>query len=188
MSVLSIFAAIQSIENERQRVFVENLYKKYSPWVLGYAYQIVRNYDAAQDILNESFIRIIMYVDQIMELEEYKRNAYVKRIISSVSMNYLEKESGETKKAELWKIISHNEVYNEYSVDTLLERMDLEEILNNAMNELDERDRTLLIYKYSFDMSYKQISEEMKIPLGNVGAYVKRAKSRFVKVMKKDKK
>ncbi|MCR5702995.1 MAG: sigma-70 family RNA polymerase sigma factor, partial [Eubacterium sp.] len=71
-------------------------------------------------------------------------------------------------------------------IDSLLFRMDAEERLRNGMDELDERDKNLLIYKYSYDMSYKEISDEMCIPEGNIGAYIKRAKNRFKEKIKKD--
>lgn len=186
--MLLILAAIESIENERQRKFVEVLYQRYSPWVLSYAYKLVGNYDASQDILNDTFIRIIRYVDQIMELEEYKVGPYIKRIITSVSMEYISKETSEKQKAEKWKIIQKNEAFEDINIEKLLYKIDAEEILIDTMECLDERDRTLLICKYSFDMSYKEISEEMKIPEGNIGAYIKRAKQRFMKVIKKGEK
>lgn len=181
-----ILAAINSMGDERQKHFVEQMYKEYSPWVLKYAYQIVGNYDTAQDILNETFIRIIKYVEQIMELEEYKVSSYVKRIINSVAMDYLNKESSEIKKAEMWRMIEMNVSMEEYQIDKVIIRMEAEENLRDGMDALDERDRDLLIRKYSYDMSYKEIADEMNIPEGNIGAYIKRARNRFKKKIKKD--
>jgi RNA polymerase sigma factor (sigma-70 family) len=56
--------------------------------------------------------------------------------------------------------------------------------LENAVNSLPVKYRTALILKYQQDLSYRQISEIMEIPVNTVGSLILRGKKELREVLK----
>lgn len=184
--MISILMAIDYLDDEEQKKFIEGLYDKYSALVLKIAYEYVNNFDTAQDILNDTFIKLIRHVDTIQNLKEYQVLSYIKQTIYSTSANYFSKESAERKKLEKW--IRENDPVTEVSLEgeEIIKRVDLQDLLRKCMSQLDERDRMLLISKYGFDMKYTEIAEEFSIAPGNISSFVSRARNRFKKIVRKE--
>lgn len=180
--MLVVLGVIESIENDEQRLLIEKLYRKYSGWVLKTAYDIVQDYDAAQDILNDTFIRLIQYADVVMELEEYKIGSYVKQIVQSCAYTYLAKESKEREKTEKWLEMNGTAESVDFDAGKLLDYEDLYQ----AMDKLDERDRSLLISKYGFCLNHREIGAMYSLPARNVSMYVIRAKNRLKELLKRE--
>ena len=55
--------------------------------------------------------------------------------------------------------------------------------LGELMSRLSERDRNLLYNKYIFELSDKEISELMGIPVNNIRQYLVRARKRAIKLL-----
>ena len=184
--MISILMAIDYLDDEEQKRFVEDLYDKYSALILKVAYEHVHDYDTAQDILNDTFIKIIKYVDTIQNLKEFQILCYIKQTAYSAAANYFSKESVEKKKVEKW--ILENEPVTEVTLEgeEIIRRVDLQNLLRKCMNQLDERDRMLLISKYGLNMKYTEIAEEYSIAHGNISSFVKRARNRFKNIVRKE--
>ena len=58
------------------------------------------------------------------------------------------------------------------------------EELAEALQQLSERDRDLLCYKYNLELSDREIADIMNIPINNIREYLVRAKRRALKVIK----
>jgi RNA polymerase sigma-70 factor (ECF subfamily) len=52
--------------------------------------------------------------------------------------------------------------------DEIFEQTEMREVVWNALNQLSEKDREILILKEFNDFSYKEISEVLNIPIGSV--------------------
>ncbi len=180
--MVTILGVIESIENDEQRLLIEKLYRKYSAWVLKIAYEIVQNYDTAKDILNDTFIRLIQYVDVLMEIEEYKIGSYVKQTTYRCAYTYMSKEKHEREKVEKWIQIKEDAADIDFDIEKVIDNLDFYEILK----QLNERDRELLIYRYGLCLNYKEIGERCSIPARNVPTYLNRAKNRMKKLLERE--
>lgn len=65
-------------------------------------------------------------------------------------------------------------------------RKELQNNLKKYMDKLSQRDAELIVYKYLWNMSEKEISEMFHIKQEQVHVYVGRAKKRLFKIIKKE--
>lgn len=180
-----MLAIIEAVENEDDRKLLTEWYLEFNKIMRKKAYDIIKDYDLANDMVNEAFIKIIKNIEKIKELNCHGRAVYFVSTIRSVSIDYLRKKKIELQHVELFEGddalknstgVSSKE-YDSYEQKEFLVDMD------KAFSMLPERDRYLLIYRYAWDMSSKEIAELLNIKENNVNSYVKRAKSKLIKIL-----
>lgn len=159
---------------------VAEWYEKYKLIIFKTACKSLHNEDKANDVLQETFLRVMNHFDKLNNINEYQRNVYIKKILNSVISDYFRKEE---------KIIYCDEIYETAGecnlCDTTADKILLEEgleILIKNMEKLSDVDKTLIQCKYFFQMDRKEISEIVEIPIEYVSLYVGRARKRLLKV------
>lgn len=68
---------ILAIENDDDRAFIQLLYEQYYPVMKKKAYEISRDYNATNDLVNNSFIKLIDKIPTLRSLDCCKRTAYI---------------------------------------------------------------------------------------------------------------
>ncbi|MCZ2341511.1 MAG: sigma-70 family RNA polymerase sigma factor [Bacteroidales bacterium] len=150
------------------RISIQQLIEAHYDALYRYAYRLSGSNGDADDLTQETFGKALTRMDQLREPEHAKawlfrilRNAYLHRhrdrlrhpTVSLDSVGDLAEESSEPGLA----------------LDPVL--------LQNALNELEEGFRTPLILFYFEDFSYRDIAEQMDLPIGTVMSRLARAKS-----------
>lgn len=179
---------IMAIENEDDRNFIGELYKKYYPIMKSKAYEIVRDYSVVDDLINEAFIRLISKIEILRKLECCKRSAYIVYTIRNLSINYSKRRSAASEKLfmglsdDLMGVIPDGRPSIE---DAFTAKEGYIETIK-AMERLSKRDRDLLFYKYNLNFADKEISEIMDIPVNNIREYLVRARRRALNILEKE--
>ena len=70
-----------------------------------------------------------------------------------------------------WQIADTN-----MAPDILLERKDVMSLINDAIKVLPEKYRAVIILRYLEDLSYQEIAEVVKLPLGTVKTQIHRGR------------
>jgi RNA polymerase sigma-70 factor (ECF subfamily) len=150
------------------RVSIQQLIDTHYDALYRYAYRLSGSGGDADDLTQEAFGKALTRIDQLREPEYAKawlfrilRNVYLHRsrdrmrhpTVSLDSVGDLAEEPGEAG----------------LEIDPV--------ILQDALNELDEGFRTPLILFYFEDFSYRDIAEQMELPIGTVMSRLARAKS-----------
>lgn len=150
-----MLAIIEDIENEDKKSILSDWYKKYNRIMRKKAYYIIGDYHTANDMVNEAFIKIIQNFEKINKLNCHARSYYFVITIRSVCIDYLRK----------------NKIKSKYLDD-----------LSNALLKMSERDKELLTYRYTMEMSSKEISKITGIKESNVNSYIRRAREKLLKI------
>jgi DNA-directed RNA polymerase specialized sigma24 family protein len=58
-------------------------------------------------------------------------------------------------------------------------------VIRRAMKHLNDRDRQLILYKFVFNLSGKEMAQLLEIPEAQINTYFKRAKMRLVELCAK---
>lgn len=178
-----------AIEDDNDREFLTQLYEQLYPVMKKKAYSITYDYSVVDDIINDAFIRLFDKISILRALDCCKRASYIVNTVRNVSLNYIKRRGSDNSKRFLGK-----------DDDVLMEIPDTaataEEIyikseeykeLGEAILGLKERDRDLLYNKYILDLSDKEISKLMDIPVNNIREYLVRARRRAYKIMSDEK-
>jgi RNA polymerase sigma factor (sigma-70 family) len=151
-----------------------DLFHTHYPTVRRKLIALVRDEAAAEDLTQEVFLRL--YRNPPDELDAL--GAWLHRVLTRIGYDYLRKKARERALAEKQERYSgslHQEsVSNE---DALMHQLDREEV-QDWLNELSERDRKVLMLRYS-GYSYMEIADQLQVRLPLVGTLVQRATTRL---------
>ena len=126
----------------------ENIYKV--------AYSYVNNTEDSLDIIQEVIYKALISIKSLKEPEYF--NTWLTRITINCSINHLNKSK---------KVIS---IDDKHIRDMTLHSNNTEEImdLHESLKSLDAKYKTIVILKYFEDLTLKDISDILKLPLGTV--------------------
>jgi RNA polymerase sigma-70 factor (ECF subfamily) len=134
------------------------LFDQYHHSLCNLAVTIVRDSDAARDIVQEVFVKLWRNRDQLDAV--IVLNAYLRRAVVNTSLNYLENSNTKGKitldKADLTSHVSS-------SAHQQLEYSELREKVAHVVASLPDRTRTVYTLIRSEEMSYKEVAEALSI-------------------------
>lgn len=126
------------------------------------AYSYVNNSEDALDIMQEVIYKALVSIKRLNEPEYF--NTWLTRITINCSINYLNKSK---------KVIS---IDDKHIKDMTMPSKNTEEImdLHEALNNLDAKYKTIVTLKYLEDLTLKDISDMLKLPLSTVKSHLYR--------------
>ncbi len=151
--------------------------KRYKNPLLNFAYRFVGNIEEAEDVVQETFLRL--YKNK----HAYKRIAKFSTWLYTIAGNLSKTELRKRKRRKLVSIselgyddkefeIEDKKSNTERDVDSVLK----EDIIQKAIEELPKRFKQVIILRDVQELAYEEISEILNIPLGTVKSRVNRAR------------
>jgi RNA polymerase sigma-70 factor (ECF subfamily) len=125
------------------------------------AYAYVKNQEDALDIVSDTVYKAYKSLRKLKEPAFF--NTWLTRILINCSLDHLKKQ----KRIMLVKEIADTpERTKDFS-----ENLDLRQ----AVDELDDKCRTVIILKYYHDLTIREVAEIMQCPQGTIKSYLHRA-------------
>jgi len=165
-----IVKIIQKGNVEAFEILVNRLQEK----LLRYIKRLVFDNNDAEDILQNVFIKAYQ---NIMGFNfDYKFSSWIYRIAHNESVNYLRLLNKRPIFNIEWDIlfpinVSKNEIGEE------IDKESLSKWIQDNLKNIDKKYQEVLSLYYLEDMSYKDISDVLQIPIATVGVRIKRAKN-----------
>lgn len=174
---------------EKERKFINNLYIKFYPILRNQVIKITNNHSLVDDLIQDAFIRLIKNVDTLLLLEESALATYLYATITSVSLDYIRKNSRfcETSYDEVMTDAYINDHLFISSVEENLIYKENREELSVSILKLPKRDQLLLQGKYFMEYSLRELAAYTDIPYANVASCLTRAKRKLLKIIRKEK-
>lgn len=183
-----VSAIIAGIENEYQQKFMENIYTKFYVEMKRRAFDIVENDSDAEEIVQESFIKLIKKVDTLMRIDQNKLPSYLFITTKNTAINFVKHKRYENR----YMIVSDEKDAAEWLPDEeglpeliLSHKEDLE-ILARALPLLPERDLRLLEAKYVLDLPSDEIAKQFNISPNSIRTYIMRARRKAYSLFLKE--
>lgn len=151
------------------------LYKTQAKIIFGYLIKTGCPKEEAEDIVQESFVKAVEYMDGVsvdklsswlfrVALNNYKNRLKRKSFINQLSIDgdsFFERLIGDSDISEI-----------------IIKKEDNNRIID-CLTSLKEEFKNLLILKYELDLSYLEISKLLGIPENTVKTYLYRARNEF---------
>ena len=157
-----------------------DLVRKYEKQVYNFAYRLTGNYDDANDVAQDAFLRVFNAIGTFRGDSSF--STWLFRITTNVFLD-------ERKKAKAHPQTSLDEYMElgESSVarqiedpsptpDAVLEEAERAQILQKAVGDLPEYQRAMVTLYHSQQKSYEEIAEIMDLPIGTVKSRLNRAR------------
>jgi RNA polymerase sigma-70 factor (ECF subfamily) len=152
-----------------------NLYKKQSKIIFGYLIKNGCTREEAEDIVQESFVKAIKYMDGV-------QNGKLSSWLFNVAINEFRNRMKKQKRVYQLSIDEEdfaNRLADEedFTEDILLKERNSE--IKSCLDKLNDGYRELLILKYGLELSYKEIAVLLAMKETVVKAYLYRARKEF---------
>ncbi len=157
-----------------------DLVRKYEKQVYNFAYRLTGNYDDANDVAQDSFLRVFNAIGSFRGDASF--STWLFRITTNVFLD-------ERKRAKAHPQASLDEYLElgESSVtrqiedpsptpEVVLEESERAQILSKAISDLPEYQRAMVTLYHSQQKSYEEIAEIMDLPIGTVKSRLNRAR------------
>ncbi|MGI6702097.1 MAG: RNA polymerase sigma factor [Christensenellales bacterium] len=153
-----------------------DVYKIMRKAVFSVCYTMMRDYSLAEDMMQDTFLRVNHYIKHYKEREKAK--AWILRIAKNVCLNELKKRK--------------REVFSEYSIDrynkgtTEITAYDESGIISAVNKYLNENESRIVLMHTIGDISLKDIAELLQKPQGTVRWQYNNALNKLRKMIKKE--
>ncbi|RKY88181.1 RNA polymerase subunit sigma-24 [candidate division KSB1 bacterium] len=151
--------------------------KRYKDQLINFAYRFLGDLEDSEDIVQETFLRVFRKKDA------YKNVAKFSTWIYTITGNLAKTELRRRKRRKLLSISNLGYNNKDYELRDLKkgpeERVDLsiqDEMIQKAINSLSKKFKEVIILRDIQELSYEEISNIAKIPLGTVKSRVNRGR------------
>jgi len=164
------------------------LLARYERPVFSLIYRMVRDRTLAEDLAQEAFIRAFNAIGTYKT--SYKFSNWILKIANNHTIDYLRKRKLETVSihgsphAKTAEEISQSQVVIESRDENPLEYVEHRELggqIEEAIGDLREEYRTVIVLRHVEGYAYDEIAEIMELPLGTVKTYLHRARGELRK-------
>ena len=134
----------------------ETLYNKYKNKIQYFIFNIVKNYEKAEDITQEVFIYILQ--NKVRENCSFKYYIYL--VARSRAYNYINQEKRRTEINEKYSLLDSEEIQKD--VSDFIEKQEREKELTEAINMLDDKYKNARYLTKIEGLSYKETAEILR--------------------------
>ncbi len=156
---------------------------RYQRPVFSLVYRMVRNREQAEDLAQETFVRVFNHIDRYDP--KYKLSSWIFKIANNLAIDTLRKKQPATvsldgsQNASTPDEIEATRITAESRDDNpeeFLEHKELGEQIEQAIGDLRAEYRTAVLLRHVEGRPYDEIAEIMGLPLGTVKTYIHRAR------------
>lgn len=164
---------------EGEKSSFELLYNKYKDKIQYFVFNIVKDYEKAEDITQEVFI----YVMQNKVREGYSFKYYIYLVAKSRAYNYINTENRRTEINEQYLSKEDQQIENDV-IDIITENEQRKELIE-SINMLDDKYKNPIYLVNIEELSYKETAEILGESTQNIKNLVHRGKMQLRKILLK---
>lgn len=137
------------------------LLQRHQNRIFSYILNIVKNKDLADDLFQETFVKVIVTINQGRYTENGKFPAWITRIAHNLIIDYYRQEKSQSQLScdnEEIDILNRKEFSEETIEDSIVRSQILSDV-KRLVKALPDLQREVLEMRYYMDMSFKEIAE-----------------------------
>jgi RNA polymerase sigma-70 factor, ECF subfamily len=147
----------------------------YSARLYGYLYRLTGNAETSNDLLSEVFLKL---VEKIKSYDGGSFDLWLFKIASNTFYDHLrllqrQKKFLEYHKQEVQEAFERPKDSDDFAIDAL----------QSQLSKIDQETRELLLLRYYSDLSFKEIAEMRKEPIGTILSKVHRGLAKLRQLM-----
>lgn len=173
--MLLIFLGMLETEDDKSKFVL--LYEEYRYFLYHIAYSILHNKESAEDIVQQTFLKIIHNFKKITDV----KSDYTKNLLAIIARN-LSLNECKRQKGIMRKVINFDEIEMLPDTNTVEQLADVSD-LAALIALLPEKYRDILQLMILYDHDYKRIAHEISISEQNARKRFERAKKMLRDIM-----
>lgn len=165
------------IESDADKTKFETIYHTYRDLMFYIAQRILNNEHDAEDVVHQSFLKIIDVLEKISDPVCHKTRSLVVIIVERTAIDLYRRHKRRT-------AVPFDEGYATLSIPTQAEAMAHGDSFARAMAALPVRQREVLLLKYDWGYSNKEIAALLSMEEANVRKTIQRAKENLAAALR----
>ena len=157
------------------------LYDSAFPILYKVAYRVVNSGETAEDLCHEAFSRL--HEKNMVFPSPEEATYWLIRVVKNAALNYAKRKQRERR---AYQRAFREDVRQTETGEGLLVKKETKDEVLEALNQLPENLRIVLIFKEYAEMNYKEIGRVLGISEGNVKVRVFRARERLSVLLKRE--
>ncbi|MCC2631283.1 MAG: polymerase sigma factor SigW, polymerase sigma-70 factor, subfamily [Candidatus Paceibacter sp.] len=166
---------VQQGDKEKFGVLMERYEKK----LFRYGRKFLSNKDNIEDVVQEVFIKTYQSIKSFDTSQRF--SPWIYRIAHNTFINEIRRHSRTPISFFDFDTLVAHPIYDDPGLAEA-EQKEMQKMLEKGLDKLQPQYREILILFYLEELSYKEIADILRIPVGTVGIRLKRAKEKLVKV------
>lgn len=146
---------------------IEKLISRHKRKVFTYILMVVRNREVAEDLFQETFIKVFKSINEGKYTDDGKFIAWVMRIAHNLIIDNVrrEKRLKTVSKDDYEYDIFNHKKYSENHKEQTVIKEEVEDNLKRIVNELPDVQKQVVLMRHFMDMSFKEIAEETDVSI-----------------------
>ncbi len=153
------------------------LIHRYKDKLLTFCYYFVKDYNSAEEIVQETFIRVFRSLQELMPSAQFK--TFLFGVARNLALNYIRDENRRksflTRLFEYFSGNDYNDSTSNKTSNTVIQK-EMSEILEVTIGELPPQYREILLLRENLGLDYDQISKVLNCNIGTVKSRLARAR------------
>lgn len=170
------------------RAALDSLYNKYKRPILNYIYRLIGDFHQAEELTQETFIRVYINIDRYVERGKF--SSWVYTIAGNLAKNflrdksYIEKVSIDKEIAEAEKISLLDVIADETKrPDDQALKEEKERLIQQGIDKLKPKHKQVIILCDIQGLSYEDVAKILKCPPATVGSRLSRARENLARIL-----
>lgn len=174
------------VDTKQEKIKLERVYHKYKYLLFSIAFEILKSNEAAEDAVNETFVKLASCLDKINEDEINKTKNFLAIICKNNALKILEKKVHLNESDIGYDNIEDAESVNFADPQDIIITKDSVKRISSIIENLNPIYRDVIILSSSRKMSYEEIAEHLNISVETVRKRLYRARSIVKEQLKKE--
>ena len=142
---------------EGDKEALKEIYNKCNKIVYSIAFSILKNRDNSEDIVQIVFMKIMNMSKDLLPIKN--EMSWIYSLTKNETLNYIRKQKD---------LVNIEEAYFLLEEDKEIEKIIEKDSYNNLIKKLPEKDREIISLKILSNMSFREISNLLNMPIGTV--------------------
>lgn len=155
------------------------IYNQYYKQLYRYCQFNLRDTVLAQDVVQETFLRAWKGIGKFSFADGGTMQAFLYRIARNLIIDHSRRKKSS-------RLVEHENLEAESEFEESVDRDAEKEKLKKALDELNEKDRQIVILRYLEEMSFAEVSKVVKIREGALRVRVHRILDKLKKIIEND--
>lgn len=162
------------VQKDNNKAF-EELINRYEKPLLRYSLRLIKDYDAVEDIVQDTFISVYKNINSFDPKRKF--SSWIYRITHNKTVNEIRKHSRISNLNEEIKIENENNEHKK--TEKKLDEKNISKTIQKEIDKLSLKYKEVIILRYMQEKSYEEISDILQIPRNTVGTRMKRGLERL---------
>lgn len=146
---------------------ISRLIERHSKRVLDYIRMMVKDNEIADDIFQETFIKVVRFIDEGRYTDNGKFLSWVLRIAHNQVIDHFRqaKQQNNVTESDAGYDILNSRRFSELTVEDKIVSDQIDNDLRKLINKLPEEQKEVVMMRYFADMSFKEIAEQTEVSI-----------------------